>query len=47
MSSFERNVYNIITDLINDLPGNSSKHGHHATIEETVFSVNPTDAPID
>jgi hypothetical protein len=23
------------------------KHGHHATIEEAVFSEDPTDAPID
>jgi hypothetical protein len=35
-------------DLINALPGNSSVNMvQHATIEEAVFSVDPTDAPID
>jgi hypothetical protein len=37
-----RNYY-IVTDLINALPGNTVQH---ATIEEAVFSVDPTDAPI-
>jgi hypothetical protein len=36
----------IVTDLINAFPG-SLNTVHHATIEETVFSVDPTDAPID
>jgi hypothetical protein len=37
-----------VTDLINVLPGNSSvKTVHHATIEEAVSSVDPTDSPID
>jgi hypothetical protein len=41
-------IFNIITDLINTLPGNSSVNKvQHATIEEAVFSVDPTDAPID
>jgi hypothetical protein len=35
-------------DLINALPGNSSVNTiQHATIEEAVFSVVPTDAPVD
>jgi hypothetical protein len=35
-------------DSINALPGNSSVNtNQHATIEEAVFSVDPTDAPID
>jgi hypothetical protein len=35
-------------ELINALPGNSCVNTvQHATIEEAVFSVNPTDAPID
>jgi hypothetical protein len=39
---------NIVTDLINALPGNSYVNMvQHATIEEAVFSVDPTDAPID
>jgi hypothetical protein len=39
---------NIVTDLMNELPGNSSVNTvQHAAIEEAVFSVNPTDAPID
>jgi hypothetical protein len=34
--------------LINPLPGNISVNTvQHATIEEAVFSVDPTDAPID
>jgi hypothetical protein len=38
----------IVMDLINALPGNSSVNTvQHATIEEAVFSVDPTDAPID
>jgi hypothetical protein len=37
----------IITDLIKALPGNSSVNAvQHATIEEAVFSVDPTDAPV-
>jgi hypothetical protein len=40
--------HNIVTDLINALPGNSSGNTvQHATIEEVVFSVEPTDVPID
>jgi hypothetical protein len=39
---------NIVNDLINALPGSSSVNKvQHATIEEAVFSVAPTDAPID
>jgi hypothetical protein len=38
---------NIVTDLVKAFPGNSSvKMVHHATIEEAVFSVGPTDAPL-
>jgi hypothetical protein len=38
---------NTVTDLIKALPGNSSVNTvQHATIEEAVFSVDPTDAPI-
>jgi hypothetical protein len=38
----------IVTDLIHTLPGNSSVNTvQHATIEEAVFSVDPTEAPID
>jgi hypothetical protein len=38
----------IVTDLINVLPGNSSVNTvQHTTIEEAVFSVDPTNAPID
>jgi hypothetical protein len=41
-------IFHIATDLIDALPGNSSVNAvQHATIEEAVFSVNPTDAPID
>jgi hypothetical protein len=37
-----------VTDLINALPGNSSVNTvKHATIKEAVFSVDPTDSPID
>jgi hypothetical protein len=37
-----------VTDLINALPGNSSVNTvQQATIEEAVFSVHPTDGPID
>jgi hypothetical protein len=36
-----------VTDLINALPGNRCVNMvQHATIEEAVFSVYPTDAPI-
>jgi hypothetical protein len=42
------NTIHIVTDLINALPGNSSvKTIQQATIEQAVFSVDPTDAPID
>jgi hypothetical protein len=35
----------LLTDLINALPGNSHVNTvHHATIEEAVFSVDPTKA---
>jgi hypothetical protein len=38
----------IVMDLINALPGNSSVNAvQYTTIEEAVFSVDPTDAPID
>jgi hypothetical protein len=38
----------IVTDLIKALPGNSSVNtDQYATIEEAVFSVDPTDVPID
>jgi hypothetical protein len=37
-----------VTDLVNALPGNSSINTvQYATIEEAVFSVDPTDAPIE
>jgi hypothetical protein len=37
-----------VTDFINALPGNSSVNTvQHATIEEAVFSVDPTDEPMD
>jgi hypothetical protein len=36
-----------VTDLINALPGKSSVNTiQHATIEDAVISVDPTDAPI-
>jgi hypothetical protein len=39
---------NIVTHLINALPGNSSANTvQHAIIEEAVFSVDPTGGPID
>jgi hypothetical protein len=42
------NIQNTAPDLINELPGNSSVNTvQHATIEEAVFSVYPTDKPID
>jgi hypothetical protein len=37
----------IVTDLINALPGNSSVNTVQNATEEAVFSVDPTDAPID
>jgi hypothetical protein len=38
----------IVTDLINSLPGNSFVNTvQHATVKVAVFSVYPTDAPID
>jgi hypothetical protein len=38
----------IITDLINALPGSISINMvQHAIIQEAVFSVDPTDMPID
>jgi hypothetical protein len=44
----EEPFQNIVTDLINSLLGNRSLNTvQHATIEEGVFSVDPTDAPID
>jgi hypothetical protein len=40
--------FNIVTDLINVLPGNCSINTvQEAIVEEAVFSVDPTDAPID
>jgi hypothetical protein len=49
LSSESRGTHdNIVTDLINVLPGNSSVNTvQHATIEEAIFSVDPTDEPID
>jgi hypothetical protein len=39
--------YNIVMDLIYALPGNSSVNMvQRATLEEAVFSVDPTDVPI-
>jgi hypothetical protein len=44
---FLAHVY-IVTDLINGLPGNNSVNTvQHTAIEDAVFSVNPTDVPID
>jgi hypothetical protein len=41
-------TYIKVTDLINVLPGNSSVNtAQHSTIEDAVFPVDPTDAPID
>jgi hypothetical protein len=41
-------MINIVMDLINVLPGNSSVITiQHAIIEEAVFSVDPTYMPID
>jgi hypothetical protein len=41
-------MFNIVTDLMNALPGNSSVNTvQHATIKEAVFSVDPTYVPID
>jgi hypothetical protein len=38
----------IVTDLINALPGNSCVNtAQHATVQEAVFSVDPTDATIE
>jgi hypothetical protein len=43
-----RFVCNIVTNLINALPGNSSVNTvQQATIEEAMFSGDPTDAAID
>jgi hypothetical protein len=40
--------YYTVTDLINLSPGNSSVNtAQHTTIEEAVFSADPTDASID
>jgi hypothetical protein len=48
---YERGYLNknhIVMDLINALPGNSSVNTiQHATIEEAVFSVDPTDTATD
>jgi hypothetical protein len=42
------NFKDIVTDLINAMPGNRSVNTvQHATIVKAVFSVDPTDAPID
>jgi hypothetical protein len=39
---------NTVTDLINALPGNSSINTvQHATIEEALFFVDLTDAPVE
>jgi hypothetical protein len=47
-SCFEQICHNIVTDLMNASPSNSSVNTvQHATIEEAVFSVDPTDASID
>jgi hypothetical protein len=44
ISDYKRTVAN----LDNTLPGNSSVNTvQHETIEEAVFSVDPTDAPVD
>jgi hypothetical protein len=41
-------MFNIVTDLVNALPGNGSVNTiQHTATEEAVFSVNPTYAPID
>jgi hypothetical protein len=41
-------IFTVVTDLNNALPGNSSVNTvQNATIEEVVFSVDPTDAPVD
>jgi hypothetical protein len=41
-------IFYIVTDLINALPGNRFVNTvQHATIEEAVFSVDPTDVEID
>jgi hypothetical protein len=38
----------MITDLINALPGNSSVNTvQHAKIEEALFSVDPTNTPVN
>jgi hypothetical protein len=40
--------HDIVTDLINVLPGNSPVNTVQcATIEEAVFSVDPTNVPVD
>jgi hypothetical protein len=40
-------TYNVM-DLINALPDNSSVNTvQHTTVEEAVFSVDPTEAPVD
>jgi hypothetical protein len=37
-----------ITDSVNELPGNSSVNTvKHGRVEEALFSVDPTDAPVD
>jgi hypothetical protein len=46
--AIKRNNQHIVKDLINALPGNSSVNTVQvATIQESVFSVDSTDAPID
>jgi hypothetical protein len=48
ISKFKYPGYNNVTDLVNALPGNSSVNTvQHATIEEAVFSVHPTNGPTD
>jgi hypothetical protein len=48
LTTHRKNKFVTVTDLINALPGNSSVNTvQYATIEEAVFSVDPTDAPIE
>jgi hypothetical protein len=47
MENIRKLIHNV-ADLINALPGYSSVNTvQHATMEEAVFPVVPTDAPID
>jgi hypothetical protein len=44
----DSSINSTVTDLINALSGNSSVNTvQHATIEEAVFSVDPTNVPIN